>query len=84
MPAQNSTKTAERVVGRPFPRGVSGNPGGRPRGLVSRIREETDDGEEIVTFMVAVLRAENAARRPGGLRKSVRFFANCWKDSPNW
>jgi hypothetical protein len=33
--AQNSAKTArggKRVIGRPFPKGKSGNPGGRPRG----------------------------------------------------
>ena len=31
--AQNSDETAVGVVGRPFPKGVSGNPGGRPKGL---------------------------------------------------
>ena len=29
---ENSMETA-KVVGKPFPKGVSGNPGGRPRGL---------------------------------------------------
>ena len=47
-----------RRVGRPFPPGVSGNPGGRPRGLVSAIRSETQDGAELVRFMLSVLRAE--------------------------
>jgi len=61
--AQNSVETAERVIGRPFPKGVSGNPGGRPRGLVSRIRAETRDGEELLEFMVSVFRDEHAARR---------------------
>lgn len=32
---ENSKK---RVVGRPFARGVSGNPGGRPKGLVDYVR----------------------------------------------
>jgi hypothetical protein len=63
MPAQNSTETAERVIGRPFPKGVSGNPGGRPRGLVRLIREQTGDGLEVAEFMLEVLRDENAARR---------------------
>ena len=38
-----------RVVGRPFPKGVSGNPGGRPRGLAANVRENTDGGEENVS-----------------------------------
>ncbi len=35
MTAANSKKTAQsgkRVIGRPFPKGVSGNPSGRPKG----------------------------------------------------
>jgi hypothetical protein len=30
--AGNSTKNSKRVVGTPFPKGVSGNPNGRPKG----------------------------------------------------
>jgi len=33
----NSAQTAPRVIGRPFPKGTSGNPGGRPVGSKSRI-----------------------------------------------
>jgi hypothetical protein len=40
---------------RPFPKGVSGNPGGRPRGLVRSIREQTRDGSRIVRLMVRIL-----------------------------
>jgi hypothetical protein len=43
--------------------GVSGNPGGRPKGLVRRIREETRDGEELVDFMLRVLRSEGESTR---------------------
>ena len=52
---ENSMKTT-RVVGRPFLKGVSGNPGGRPRGLAAYVRENTDGGEEIVQLMVGILR----------------------------
>ena len=53
--AENSMKT---VIGRPFRKGESGNPSGRPRGLASYIRETTDGGREMVDLMVAVMRGE--------------------------
>jgi hypothetical protein len=42
----------------PWPRGVSGNPHGRPAGLVSAIRKQTRDGAELVRFFCAVFRDE--------------------------
>jgi hypothetical protein len=51
------------VVGRPFPKGVSGNPGGRPKGLVRRIREQTGDGEELVEYMLGVFRDEGESTK---------------------
>jgi hypothetical protein len=41
----------------------SGNAGGRPKGLVRRIREETRDGEELVDYMLAVLRDEGESTK---------------------
>src|SRR5690348_16391946 len=61
--AQDSIGTATRVRGRPFPPGQSGNPGGRPRGLVAAIRAQTRDGEELVRFMLSVLRGRLAGAR---------------------
>ena len=54
---ENSMETT-RVVGRPFPKGTSGNPGGRPRGLAACVRENTDGGAEIVELMVSVMRGD--------------------------
>ena len=54
---------APAARGRPFPSGTSGNPGGRPKGLVRRIREETEDGAELVDYMLSVFRDERESTR---------------------
>ncbi len=42
--AENSEKSVKRKIGRPFPRGVSGNPGGRPKKKpITEIFEELFD-----------------------------------------
>ena len=50
--AENSPRTARRVIGRPFRKGVSPNPGGRPKSLVN-VQElagnaEPSDGRPII------------------------------------
>jgi hypothetical protein len=54
---ENSMETT-RVIGKPFPKGTSGNPGGRPRGLAAYVRENTDGGGEMVELMVSILRGD--------------------------
>ena len=73
--AENSI-TATTIVGRPFPKGVSGNPGGRPKGLAAYARDQTFDGEEIVNLMLSVMRGEKV----GGLKPTVSHMM----DATTW
>lgn len=53
---QNRGKQGARSTAGRFPKGVSGNPGGRPQGLGTYIRTETQDGQAIADFMLAVMK----------------------------
>src|SRR5262245_25079110 len=63
--------SARTVLGRPWPPGVSGNPGGRPKGLAALVRQETAEGEELVRFMLRVMRNRRQSMR-------VRMEAVAW------
>jgi hypothetical protein len=71
---ENSLKTVPPPQERPwlFPPGRSANPGGRPKGIGSLVREQTRDGAELVAFMLAVLRG----RKKAPLR--LRMEAAAW------
>jgi hypothetical protein len=73
MAAENSTETAPFAVvpGRPFLPGQSGNPGGRPKLLSTLVKEQTQDGAELVEFMVRVLRNKRQSMR-------LRMEAAAW------
>lgn len=73
--AENSIAT-DRVVGRPFAKGVSGNPGGRPKGLASYVREQTLDGEELVDFHLRVRKGEEVNGR--------RFTTDQMMEAARW
>lgn len=60
--------------GRPFPKGVSANPGGRCKaaGAIARmIRDRTDDGAELVEFALAVMRGRPPDPDPTGKRPTL-------------
>jgi hypothetical protein len=78
MGIENKAITIPRSSGNPaWLRGVSGNPGGRPRGLAALVRERTEDGAELVEFMLAVLRGK---KRVNGNAPalSLRMEAAAW------
>ena len=72
---ENSTPTP-RLVGRPFRKGVSGNPGGRPKGLGAYVRDNTLEGEELADFYLAIFRGEKIDGKKPGLRR--RMEAGTW------
>jgi hypothetical protein len=73
--AQNSDGTARRVVGRPFPQGVSGNPSGRPRGLSRAARELVgDDGMALVELWWSI--ASDPMRRDADRLETSRLLAD--------
>jgi hypothetical protein len=62
---ENAVETTRSggVTGAGFQPGVSGNPGGRPKGLAKRVRELVgDDGHEIIDFMFETM-SDASARR---------------------
>ena len=57
-PAENSDGTVRRI-GRPFPPGQSGNPGGRPKGIAKTVREACGgDPSKLVEGLLAIAGGE--------------------------
>jgi len=52
---QNRAKTGGDGRFRP---GTTGNPGGRPKGLMQYVRAKTNDGKTLADFMLSVLADE--------------------------
>jgi hypothetical protein len=62
QPAQNSGVQQMRPRGRPFQRGISGNPGGRPRELRDVIELARSHSPAAITTLAKIVRDEASAR----------------------
>ncbi|MGD9381429.1 MAG: hypothetical protein PVI03_03210 [Candidatus Thorarchaeota archaeon] len=67
-----------KVIGRPFPKGVSGNPAGRPKGIVALVKEKTEGGEALIGECLAMLGLHPDKRKnkkkPVGNRDKVEIL----------
>lgn len=82
--AQNSGGTGVKAPGRPWPRGVSGNPGGRPQGLAKATRELVgEDGHRLAEFWFSIMQDET--RRDSDRLEASRLLADRgWGKAPTF
>ena len=59
MTTPQNRLVSSRDSGGRFAKGVTGNPGGRPKGLASYIRQLTNDGQDLVDEVMHILRHPN-------------------------
>jgi len=76
--ADKTTKKQHRIIGRPFPPGISGNPKGRPKDSISltsaikrRLRELTPDGKREAIEMLADNIIQDALDSSDNMRKLI-------------
>ena len=72
VPVQNSTPTVKKPRGRPWPKGISGNPGGRPKGERALLVEQHgNDGRALYEHLNAI---RTAVDTPAKLQADITMF----------
>ena len=59
--AENSAQSARRVIGRPFVKGQTGNPGGRPKAEVDVVAIARRNGPEAIQMLAEIMRNPKAS-----------------------
>ena len=83
--AEKSNSTAmttpiKRVIGRPFVKGEVANPGGRPKGLASYVRDATGDGKRAVDIAIAIMLGDTTVTQD----KHMRISPELQLDAVKW
>lgn len=63
-------------LGPPWRPGQSGNPGGRPKGVSSKIRELTRDGADILEYLARLVRGEERGARHADRVRGAELLAD--------
>lgn len=63
-------------------KGQTGNPGGRPKGLASRVRELTGDGEAVLDLLMDVLTGQMKANPREKLEAAKILLERGWGKAP--
>jgi len=82
--AANSTESAPRIVGRPFKKGQSGNPSGRPKGVAAQARELVDNDPTRLLKVLLELAESTTAKDSDRKAAAAEFRDRGWGKAPSF